>query len=99
LFVCAGFIIGLCTVKSEGSQELCRGGGGGGGGGDGDGGGGGSDGGVGGGGSGSGSGGGGGGGGVRRFKLVTLTLWSSSAVIWISVISVVVHSTTDFLFL
>jgi len=22
LFVCAGFIIGLCTVKSEGSQEL-----------------------------------------------------------------------------
>jgi len=90
LFVCAGFIIGLCTVKSEGSQELCRGGGGGGGGGDGDGGGGG---------SGSGSGGGGGGGGVRRFKLVTLTLWSSSAVIWISVISVVVHSTTDFLFL
>ena len=90
MFVCAGFIIGLCTVKSEGSQELCRGGGGGGGGGDGDGGGGG---------SGSGSGGGGGGGGVRRFKLVTLTLWSSSAVIWISVISVVVHSTTDFLFL
>ena len=44
-------------------------------------------------------GGGGGGGGVRRFKLVTLTLWSSSAVIWISVISVVVHSITDSLFL
>ena len=33
VFVYTGFIIGLCTVKLEGSQELCRGGGGGGGGG------------------------------------------------------------------
>ena len=32
LFVCADFIIDLCIVKSEGSQELrCHGGGGGGG--------------------------------------------------------------------
>jgi hypothetical protein len=30
---------------------------------------------------------------------VTLTLWSSSAVTWISVISVVVRSPTDFLVL
>ena len=47
-------------------------------------------------GSGVAGGGGGGGGGVRRFKLVTLTRWPSSPVTWISVISIVVRSPTDF---